>query len=804
MFSYAKNALVNAISNSGSNPIAIGEIAQQYGIVGANGGVWNVHNGTIKATNEPVTVFIADININRNICFDSCVKNALKRARTIRHPDLIKFVEGYESSSHVYIATEPVIGLSTISSQDLNSNLIVWGLYKVASALNFLNSSQCNLIHGNVRRNSIFLTNAGEWKLFGFDVLSIASDNNSIFYQYALDLPGYSVYLPPEINHRNRNVISNPSSIDSWGFGCLINEVYNNGNPNPSLSQTKVPSILHSSISAFHDPSIESRSSIKDFLDKMSWPGNYFDCDFVHVNKSLEELSIKDNVEKQEFLNRVEQSIINFPIEFCKYKILPELIKAVEYGGADVRALAPILKLGLNLNDEEYSQLITPIVIKLYKLPDRVVRLALLETAVHYIDKIDKKTINDKLFNYFIIGFNDTSAVIRESSIKAVIIFVPKLNEKIINNDLLRHLARLQQDTEPAIRTNTTILLGKITENLNDSTKRKILIPAFTRALSDTFPPTRSAGISALLATIDCYNIQDIAMKLIPSISNLTLDPHLQIRQQALSGLTSYIAKLESNSNNMSDAGPLNQIKANNNQSNQDQQKQYQQQQQQQQRKSSNSDNGWAVWALSQVATKATDLISGEMGVDVGTAMTAMSTVSYVNNLASQMDSTINNNNNNFITTSVPLLTSSPSSTYDNNKNSNSNFSIPQPQSASYIPTNSNNNNVTSFKALQPVTSTLTPTHTPTLSNYTNNNGFINQGGPSTPSLQPMKISSTNISNKSSNNGWSFDNNNNSNNLPISNKNLKPKNKTDDDDPWETKFGGTIKTNSINVWDSEM
>ena len=93
-----------------------------------------------------------------------------------------------------------------------------------------------------------------------------------------------------------------------------------------------------------------------------------------------------------------------------------------------------------------------------------------------------------------------------------------------MNNDLLRHLARMQADPEASIRTNTCILIGRLGPSLGYNTKRKVLVPAFARALKDPFVHARVAGIMAFMATIDCFDIEDIASKVIPSMSFTLLD----------------------------------------------------------------------------------------------------------------------------------------------------------------------------------------------------------------------------------------------------------------------------------------
>jgi len=79
-------------------------------------------------------------------------------------------------------------------------------------------------------------------------------------------------------------------------------------------------------------------------------------------------------------------------------------------------------------------------------------------------------------------------------------------------------------DTEPSIRTNTCILLGKLGPTLGHNTKKKVLVPAFSRSLKDSFVHARVAGLSAFMATVDCYDAIDLASKVIPSISFTLLD----------------------------------------------------------------------------------------------------------------------------------------------------------------------------------------------------------------------------------------------------------------------------------------
>lgn len=82
----------------------------------------------------------------------------------------------------------------------------------------------------------------------------------------------------------------------------------------------------------------------------------------------------------------------------------------------------------------------------------------------------------------------------------------------------------MQVDSEASIRTNTCILIGRLGPTLGYNTKRKVLVPAFSRALKDPFVHARVAGLMAFMATIDCFEIDELATKVIPSVSFTVID----------------------------------------------------------------------------------------------------------------------------------------------------------------------------------------------------------------------------------------------------------------------------------------
>lgn len=113
---------------------------------------------------------------------------------------------------------------------------------------------------------------------------------------------------------------------------------------------------------------------------------------------------------------------------------------------------------------------------------------------------------------------------------------IPQLNDRLLNNDLLRLLAKMQIDPEPSIRTNTCILLGRLAPLLGPNTKKKVLVPAFARSLKDTFVHARVAGLMALMATIEFYDKDDIAGRVIPNMAFTMIDKEKYVSSRDVVG----------------------------------------------------------------------------------------------------------------------------------------------------------------------------------------------------------------------------------------------------------------------------
>uniref|UniRef100_A0A915K8V0 Vitellogenin n=1 Tax=Romanomermis culicivorax TaxID=13658 RepID=A0A915K8V0_ROMCU len=80
--------------------------------------------------------------------------------------------------------------------------------------------------------------------------------------------------------------------------------------------------------------------------------------------------------------------------------------------------------------------------------------------------------------------------------------------------------------------------------------REKILIAAFCRSFQDPFAPARIAGVLALTATQQFYTAGDIAQRVMPNLSPLTLDREKQVREPAIRALRGFLDKMEQISEN--------------------------------------------------------------------------------------------------------------------------------------------------------------------------------------------------------------------------------------------------------------
>ncbi|KAL9270926.1 putative inactive serine/threonine-protein kinase scy1 [Drosera capensis] len=371
-------------------------------------------------------------------------RNGVKRLRTVRHPNILSFlnsteveiVDGAMTKVTIYMVTEPVMPLSEkIKELGLDGKprdeYYAWGLHQIAKAVSFLNND-CKLVHANVCLASIVVTQTLDWKLHAFDVLSEFDGRTEALggtmLQYSW-LVG-AQYKPMELAKSDWASISNspPWAIDSWGMGCLIYELFlcYKAYENRGSSVTLLPSQRFDALLPDYQRLLSSMPSKRMNTSKLIENSEYFQNKLVDTIQFMEVLSLKDSVEKDNFFRKLPNLAEQLPRSIVLKKILPLLASALEFGSAAAPALTALLKMGSWLPTEEFSVKVLPIVVKLFSSNDRAIRVALLQHIDQFGDSLSAQVVDEQVYPHVANGFSDASAFLRELTLKSMLVLAPK------------------------------------------------------------------------------------------------------------------------------------------------------------------------------------------------------------------------------------------------------------------------------------------------------------------------------------------------------------------------------------------
>ncbi|CAF1052520.1 unnamed protein product [Rotaria sordida] len=506
--------------------------------------IWTILNGKKKTTGDLVTIFSC-----QNDAHIQLAKAALKRMKTLRHPNILIYLDSVETDKSVYVVTEKAVTLETYLNElksnnnvtDFNSEHlleIAWGLQQLCRVLIFLHDD-CKLSHGNINTDTIFVdAKSCDWKLGCLEF--VQSINEAQINLPSRFLPACQRYEPP-----SKKGGDSQKARDIWLVGTLIWEIFNGNGATSATSYRQLGSIPRP-LSAAYGELINPNPSLRSSPDKLLQSPFIQNNSLVECLLFLEQIQLKDPGEKQTFFTSLSDKVDQFPSHINERKLLPLLFNAYEFGSSGSAVLPTLFKLGKRLSDNDYKKRIVPIITKLFASTDRMTRFRLLQQLDSYVEHLTPAVVNDDIFTNICTGFTDQEPAIREATVKAMLYLTPKLNYKNLNIELMKHFSRLQtSDDQGVIRTNTIVCLGKIAAHLNPSIRGRLLISAFGRGTQDPFGPSRQASLYALNHSERFFTLKDIATKILPIACHATIDPELDVRQQAFKTIQIFVKKLE-------------------------------------------------------------------------------------------------------------------------------------------------------------------------------------------------------------------------------------------------------------------
>ena len=96
------------------------EIGEKISGLDSSQSIWSIHEGKMKkAPHTKATVFVYDVKAGSDVTTE-VAKNCLKRIRTLRHPNIVTYVEGMRFI-HIRVCAVKNSKLQKITDSDTNS-----------------------------------------------------------------------------------------------------------------------------------------------------------------------------------------------------------------------------------------------------------------------------------------------------------------------------------------------------------------------------------------------------------------------------------------------------------------------------------------------------------------------------------------------------------------------------------------------------------------------------------------------------------------------------------------------------------
>lgn len=548
--------------------------------------IWTVYNGTNPKTDTPVTIFEFNLKdpASTRWNYDALARNCFKKLKLVKFPGILSIVDYVESESYLYIITEQVTPLQhylTTHADRITTETKLYGAYNVAHALLFINT-KAQSVHGHLDlSSSVFVNSQGEWKLFGFELLTLMQlDLDQPIYRLSSLCPMFNENLPDEVLKGGIEAIRPyPFKFDSYKLGVFIFTlltaslfgdplVVSNGEV--SAGNSLIPRSLAQPVKKLTNVKPNLRITVEKFLQETE---SYFSANrLVSFSRLLEDMKFQNAHEKLAFFkNDVAQYIDEeFPPGYLDNKLLPEII--TQYNNL-VHTKAPasitteqqqhkqetisvllnyILKLGTGLSDDTFSKTVKPIIFHAFTLPDRAIRLTLLNYLPKYAHILTDSEVQSKLFYSLITGFHDTNFMIRETTLKSFTSVIDRVSVKQVNQDLLKVLAKSQMDPKPSIRTNTLILIIKISSKIYSGLKNSVIITALGKSLKDSFVPCKMMALSGFEQLRAEFLLEEICSKILGHLAIALMDPKsFKVREEAKRVFQLYLTSVEKHASSL-------------------------------------------------------------------------------------------------------------------------------------------------------------------------------------------------------------------------------------------------------------
>jgi SCY1-like protein 1 len=215
---------------------------------------------------------------------------------------------------------------------------------------------------------------------------------------------------------------ADPALSDIYLLAMLLFSLYNPQSPLPNLSSQPTPSLAGAIPKSLFplwkrmiNPNPRTRLPTTSFVAEATTTGFWAKNPLANLVDGLDGFELRSEGEKLSLLRTIQDQSSSIPQPFLLYKVLPSLLHSLSLPTAPSSAMLPlVLSLGKLVPEKEYGKLVLDPVVKLYTSPDRGTRMALLDGLSEYSDKMDQRTVQERVWPHLVcfsvVSMRDTWA----------------------------------------------------------------------------------------------------------------------------------------------------------------------------------------------------------------------------------------------------------------------------------------------------------------------------------------------------------------------------------------------------------
>eukprot|EP00915_Cephaloidophora_sp_WS-2016_P000280 GHVH01000379.1.p1 GENE.GHVH01000379.1~~GHVH01000379.1.p1 ORF type:complete len:831 (+),score=87.59 GHVH01000379.1:74-2566(+) len=491
---------------------------------------------------EPVSVFGFPKNSQAGCLFDwlsHCndktgrASHTLKSFKMLKHHSLLKYLDGCEVASGIFIATEHVTALrpcllECLSTQDfvkarqLLAVDFAWSIFSILQGIEFINTA-AKKVWGSLSANTVYVTDSGEWKL-GLPQLIESEDINLRTFIGAIQSNSYGNDILQSIQNSSKQIsIHEVKAVDRMTLGglmvwCHKAQMVLHSKETQEKINLHISSLDEWSTTDYANvpmmPS-ELKMCISSLMTVDHWTGleksiPYFnDNAIVKIQLFIRSIALQDDDSINQFFSQLPSLMQQLPTAVRTRQILSILTENMTLlvkVPAQLR-MRVIFCAADGLSDSDvYRKLVLKPLLIFFKLPDRLTRYSLLHEFANLIcDDIAK-------------GCSDNISEIKDVTIRTMVHLIPLVNSNR-QQGLLQVLVKCATtDIETHIRQNALMCLCRTFACVPYQRRVKIVLPALTQGLHDSSPEVRQYVLKATICLVDDIHPRDLLGKVVTSL----------------------------------------------------------------------------------------------------------------------------------------------------------------------------------------------------------------------------------------------------------------------------------------------